>query len=627
MFSKFDTIVIGAGHAGCEAAMSAAKLGSRVLLITMSLNKIGYLSCNPAMGGIGKGQILREIDALGGNSGIISDLSTIQFRMLNKSKGPAMWSPRAQIDRSKFCLNWKNFIEKNENISLWEDEVTDIIFKNKKFFSVNTKLGITFSAYNCIITSGTFLNGKIFIGKNSFSGGRLGEKSVDSFTNSLNKVGIKSDKLKTGTSVRIDGRTIDFSKMIEQKGDDHLKRFSFDNIKNNNIQKSCFLTYTNQIVHDILKSGIKDSPLYQGMIKGQGPRYCPSIEDKLVKFEDRDKHQIFLEPEGEETYEYYINGFSSSLPLNIQYKALKNIAGLENAHIIRPGYGIEYDYFCPTQLYHSLESKIVENLYFAGQVNGTTGYEEAACQGLIAGINSNRKINGLDPIILKRSEAYIGVLIDDLVTKGTQEPYRMFTSRAEYRILLRQDNADIRLTEKGYKIGLINEQRYVNINDKLNAINSINQYLEKYKIDPNNSIENDLLKFLNVENIDKKVSIKQLIKRPNVFLIDFFKKHKQTKEFIKTLKLGYIEEETIEEVEILIKYEGYINKEKEMVKKIQNLENLSLGTKIDFSKIKGLSHEARQKLSEIKPLNIGQASRISGISPADIAVLLAYLKR
>ncbi len=624
MFEKYDIIVVGAGHAGCEAAAAAAKLGSKVLLITMNLNNLGYMSCNPAMGGIAKGQILREIDALGGLSAIISDYTTIQFRMLNRSKGPAMWSPRAQIDRMLFTIKWREAIESLPNVHLWQETVEEIKIKKKKFQSVRTKLGITIEAKSCIITSGTFLGGKIFIGKKWFESGRLGETASFGITKSLEKHGIKSEKLKTGTSVRLDGRSIEFSNLVEQEGDENPGRFSFINTPRPAKQRSCFLTYTNSVVHEILKQGFDDSPLYQGMFKGTGPRYCPSIEDKLVKFEDRDRHQLFLEPEGWNTYEYYINGFSSSLPEDIQYKALKNIEGLENARILKPGYGIEYDFFPPTQLNYSLESKIVEHLYFAGQVNGTTGYEEAACQGLMAGINAHRKINLQEPFILQRSEAYIGVLIDDLVTKGTLEPYRMFTSRAEYRLLLRQNNADIRLTEKGHDVGLCSQGRLDSVLKKKDAIDRIKQFLIYNKVE---GVEIDnFLEESGSTRLKSKSSIADLIKRPQVSIYKLYEKLGNFKEYVDGFDLKHMKQEVLEETEILIKYEGYIQKEQEVIERIQKFENLPLKKDFDYMKLKGLSLEARQKLQEIKPESIGQASRISGISPADISVLLIFLK-
>ncbi len=625
MFEKYDIIVVGGGHAGCEAAVAAGRIGGKVLLISMSLENLGFMSCNPAMGGIAKGQILREIDALGGMSGIIADYTTIQFRMLNRSKGPAMWSPRAQIDRLAFTGKWRQCIESVENISLWQDAVEKIIVKNDKFYSVKTKLGIEIRAKCCIITSGTFLNGKIFIGRKWFESGRLGEVASKGLTESIKKYGIESDKLKTGTSVRLDGRSIDFKKLIEQKGDENPGRFSFTNTPRPEKQRSCFLTYTSPVVHDILKKGFKDSPLYHGMIKGAGPRYCPSIEDKLVKFEDRQRHQLFLEPEGWNTYEYYINGFSSSLPEDVQYKALRKIKGLENAKIIKPGYGIEYDFFPPTQLDYSLESKKTENLFFAGQVNGTTGYEEAASQGLMAGINAIRKINKFQPFILERSESYIGVLIDDLVTKGTNEPYRMFTSRAEYRLLLRQSNADMRLTEKGYNIGLCPGTRFNVVRKKIDAINRIIEYIEYNRLEGDKI--NNFLENVGTTKLKLKSNIKDLIKRPQVSIFRLYELIDDFKDFVESFDLKYTKNEVLEETEILIKYEGYIMKEKEMVEKIQKLENLSLNKDLDYMKLKGLSLEARQKLQEIKPKNIGQASRISGISPADISVLLIFLKR
>ncbi len=625
MFEKYDIIVIGGGHAGCEAAVASAKLGSKVLLISMNLANLGYMSCNPAMGGIAKGQILREIDALGGMSGIISDYTTIQFRILNRSKGPAMWSPRAQIDRMLFTLKWREAVESVKNLHLWQDTVEDIVFKNGNFHAVKTKLGLDIQAKCCILSGGTFLNGRIFIGKKSFESGRLGEDASKGITKSLNKIGIKSDKLKTGTSVRLDGRSIDFSRMVEQTGDEKPGRFSFQNTPRPEKQRSCFLTYTNQVVHEILKKGFKDSPLYQGIIKGTGPRYCPSIEDKLVKFEDRDRHQLFLEPEGWNTYEYYINGFSSSLPENIQYEAIRHINGLENARILKPGYGIEYDFFPPTQLNYSLESKIAGNLFFAGQVNGTTGYEEAACQGLIAGINAHNKSINKKPLMLRRSEAYIGVLIGDLVTKGTHEPYRMFTSRAEYRLLLRQNNADIRLTEIGYNEGLCSTARLETVRKKIDAVNRIQQYLVNNKV--HGEPIDKLLEDAGTNRLKNKASIEGLIKRPQVSIFMLYDLLHDFREYVDSFDLKYTKQEVLEEIEILVKYEGYIKKEQEVVERIQKLENLPLKKDFDYLALKSLSLEARQKLQQIKPETIGQASRISGISPADISVLLIFLKR
>jgi len=625
MFGKYDVIVVGGGHAGCEAATAAAKMGASVLLITMDLRNLAYMSCNPAMGGIAKGQILREIDALGGMSGIVSDLTTIQFRMLNLSKGPAMWSPRSQNDRVKFALKWKEIIESIDNVHLWQDAVVEIVTENGHVKSVITGLGLEIQTTTCIITGGTFLNGRIFIGKKTFESGRLGEKASKGLTESINKLGIESEKLKTGTSVRLDGRSIDFSKLVEQKGDEDPGRFSFTDTPRPQKQKSCYLTYTNPEVHDILRTGFNDSPLYHGMISGTGPRYCPSIEDKLIKFEDKDRHQIFLEPEGWNTYEYYINGFSSSLPEDIQYSALQKIKGLENARILKPGYGIEYDYFPPTQLTYSLESSKVGNLFFAGQVNGTTGYEEAACQGFVAGINSVKSIRGEAPLILKRSEAYIGVLIDDLVNKGTNEPYRMFTSRAEYRLLLRQHNADLRLTPIGYDIGLCGKHRYELVHKKNCAIQDIIEYLKNNKIEGHDI--DDLLVYVNSTPLKVKTSLYHILKRPQLNIFQLRNQFKDLNSLIKKHDLKHQEKETLEEIEILVKYEGYIEKEQEIVDKIQRLENLTLSPDFDYMNLKSLSFEARQKLQKIKPQNIGQASRISGISPADISVLLVYLKR
>lgn len=623
MFNKYDIIVVGAGHAGCEAAAAAAHLGSSVLLITMNLTTMAQMSCNPSMGGIAKGQIVREIDALGGMSGIITDKTMIQFRMLNKSKGPAMWSPRAQSDRMLFSATWKQKLEQLKNLDFWQDMVVSVLVEKEKVVGIKTSLGIEIKANAVILTNGTFLNGVIHIGDKSFSSGRYGESAAVGLTASLNKIGFESERMKTGTPVRVDGRTIDFSKMIEQKGDEFPQKFSFTNTPLLKQQKSCFLTYTNEIVHDILKTGFDKSPLFTGRIKGTGPRYCPSIEDKIERFSDKNSHQLFVEPEGWDTIEYYINGFSSSLPEDIQYSALKNVPGFEKAKILKPGYAIEYDYFPPIQIKHNLETKIIENLFFAGQINGTTGYEEAAAQGLMAGINAYQKINDKKEIILKRNEAYIGVLIDDLVTKGTKEPYRMFTSRAEYRIMLRQDNADVRLTPIGFEIGLAKEERFNNLKQKENSVNEIIQFIKKQQIEPEEIKE--LLNLKDTPEINKKTKIVQLLLRPQISIIDLVKSSMPLSNFLKQQEK--MTDEIMEEAEILIKYEGYVEKEREIAERINKLEEIILYEDFDYHKIKSLSSEAREKLSKIKPRTLGQASRISGVSPSDISVLMVYLGR
>jgi len=625
MLKEYDIIVVGAGHAGCEAASSAAKLGSSVLLITMNMMNIAQMSCNPAMGGIAKGQIVREIDALGGMSGIITDRTMIQFRMLNKSKGPAMWSPRAQSDRMLFSLEWRNELEHIKNLDFWQDVVTAILIEKGKVVGVKTSLGIKIRSKAVILTNGTFLNGIIHIGEKSFSGGRYSESSAMGLTESLIEIGFEASRMKTGTPVRVDGRSIDFNKMVEQEGDKIPEKFSFTDTPKLTKQKSCYLTYTNEEVHDILKEGFDRSPLFVGRIKGTGPRYCPSIEDKIERFSERTRHQLFIEPEGWNTVEYYVNGFSSSLPEEIQYRALKKVSGFENVKIFRPGYAIEYDYFPPTQLKHNLETKLIENLFFAGQINGTTGYEEAACQGLMAGINANKKINDKNEFILKRYEAYIGVLIDDLITKGTKEPYRMFTSRAEYRILLRQDNADFRLTPKGFSIGLADEDRMQKLEIKEKNVHEIIQFLKAENINPEEV--NNLLTEAETPVISQKTKISNLLLRPQIFIQDLVKNSIKLKDYLSGLDLSNFGDEIIEEVEILIKYEGYVEKEKELAEKMNRLEDIELHEDFDFNKLQSLSSEAREKLTKIKPRTLGQASRISGVSPSDISVLMVYLGR
>ena len=620
MLGKYDIIVVGGGHAGCEAAAAAANLGSKVLLITMNMGTIAHMSCNPAMGGVAKGQIVREIDALGGMSGIISDKSMIQFRMLNMSKGPAMWSPRTQNDRMKFAEEWRLALENIPNVHFWQDMVNEIIVENHTVIGVKTSMGQTIMADAVVLTNGTFLNGTIHIGEKRFGGGRAGERAATGITEQLNTLGFESGRMKTGTPPRLDGRSLNYKLMEEQFGDTVPGKFSFTDTKPLTIQRSCFITYTNPTVHEILKEGFDKSPMFTGRIQGVGPRYCPSVEDKINRFAERERHQIFVEPEGWNTIEVYVNGFSTSLPEEVQLKALRKIVGFENALMFRPGYAIEYDYFPPTQLNLSLETKLINNLFFAGQINGTTGYEEAASQGLIAGINAHNKINEKEEFILKRSEAYIGVLIDDLINKGTEEPYRMFTSRAEYRILLRQDNADSRLTEKGYKLGLASELRMKTFEEKKEQINQFQNELNTFKVIPQKI--NPLLENIDTATIKEKTSLTSLLKRPKVSINHFIN---QDEELDKIL-LSY-DKEIKEQVEIRIKYDTYIEKERSLVEKMESLENLIIKDDFNYDKIKALSNEARQKLIKLKPKTIGQASRISGVSPADISVLMVYLGR
>ncbi len=622
MFEEYDIIVVGAGHAGSEAAAAAANLGSKTLLITMNMNAIAQMSCNPAMGGIAKGQIVREIDALGGYSGLVTDRSMIQFRMLNKSKGPAMWSPRAQSDRMLFSAEWRRMLEQTKNLDFWQDTVVGLMVKDKKVFGVKTAMGQEIKSKAVILTNGTFLNGIIHIGKKKFAGGRIGDPASTGITEQLVELGFEAEKLKTGTPVRVDGRTIDFSKMEEQKGDEDPQNFSYLEKTPLKKQRSCWITYTSPIVHDTLKLGFNESPMFTGRIEGVGPRYCPSIEDKIERFSDKSRHQLFVEPEGWNTVEYYVNGFSSSLPDHIQLKALHRIPGFEQAKIFRPGYAIEYDYFPPTQLNYSLETKLIDGLYFAGQINGTTGYEEAGAQGLMAGINAHLKLKEEEPFILKRSEAYIGVLIDDLITKGVDEPYRMFTSRAEYRILLRQDNADLRLTPLSHKIGLASKERLDKVMEKEEKVNALISFLKKESVLP--SEVNNMLIQKATSELKQKQKLSSLMLRPQVTIKDLKSVVNGLNSFVTEHN---IDNEILELAEIRVKYEGYINKEKDLADKMGKIDEIPLKPDFDYNALESLSYEAREKLTKIRPKTLGQASRISGVSPSDINVLMVFIGR
>ena len=620
MFQKYDVIVVGAGHAGCEAAAAAANLGSKTLLITMNMQTIAQMSCNPAMGGIAKGQIVKEIDALGGYSGIVTDLSMIQFRMLNRSKGPAMWSPRAQNDRMLFAWKWREMLEKTPNLDFYQDTVVSILIKGDRAIGIKTGLGHDIYSKAVVLTNGTFLNGKVHIGDKNFGGGRISEKAAFGITEQLVSIGFESDRLKTGTPPRVDGRSLDYSKMEEQPGDDQIVGFSFLEIEKPKKQRSCWITYTDKKVHDILKTGFDRSPMFSGRIEGIGPRYCPSIEDKINRFAERERHQLFVEPEGWNTVEVYINGFSTSLPEEIQYEALRNIAGFESSKMFRPGYAIEYDYFPPTQLKYSLETKLINDLFFAGQINGTTGYEEAACQGLMAGINAHQKVNNLEPFILKRSDAYIGVLIDDLIGKGTNEPYRMFTSRAEFRTLLRQDNADLRLTELSYRLGLASQERMEKVKIKKDGVEKIITILNDSSVAPEDI--NPYFEKISSSQIIEKQKASKLLLRPEIELKDLFNSLPALKK-----ELNDFSNDTLEQASIQIKYDVYIEKEKELVERMSQLENLMIPETFDYKKISSLGNEAREKLSKIKPTTLGQASRISGINPSDVQILMVYMGR
>lgn len=623
MLKEYDVIVVGGGHAGCEAANAAAKLGSSVLLVTMNMNTIAQMSCNPAMGGVAKGQIVREIDALGGGSGIVSDLSAIQFRMLNLSKGPAMWSPRTQNDRMKFAEEWRLLLERNPNVDFWQDTVTGLTVENNKAVGVKTGIGIEIRGKSVVLTNGTFLNGLIHLGEKQFGGGRVGEKASFGITEDLVALGFESGRMKTGTPPRIDGRSLNYDKMEIQEGDESPSKFSYGNTQPLKKQRACHITYTNEQTHDILRTGFDRSPMFNGAIQSRGPRYCPSIEDKINRFAERERHQLFVEPEGWDTCEIYVNGFSTSLPEEIQLAALRSVEGFEHAKMFRPGYAIEYDFFPPTQLKHTLETKLIDGLYFAGQINGTTGYEEAACQGLIAGINASRKVNEKDAFILNRSDAYIGVLIDDLITKGTKEPYRMFTSRAEYRILLRQDNADLRLTPLGHAIGLTDDAALQRVEQKLKGVSDFKADLRRIGVTPEEA--NPVLTEVESTEINQQVKFTSLITRPQVGLQELSRMSSALDELIDNY--ADIHPDIPMQTEIQLKYEGYISREEEMASKLNRLDELKIPADLDFWQLKSISAEAREKLTAVRPATIGQASRISGISPSDVSVLLIYLGR
>ena len=620
MFREYDVIVVGAGHAGCEAAAAAANMGSSTLLITMNMQTIGQMSCNPAMGGIAKGQIVREIDAMGGYSGIVSDRSMVQFRMLNRSKGPAMWSPRTQNDRMLFAGEWRSMLEKTPNLDFWQDTITSLLVENNQVVGVKTSMGIDIRAKAVVLTNGTFLNGLIHIGEKNFGGGRAGEKAAYGLTEQLVSLGFEAGRMKTGTPPRIDGRSLDYTKMERQEGDVDVVGFSYKNLPKPEKQLCCWITHTHQGVHDILREGFDKSPMFSGRIKGLGPRYCPSVEDKIDRFADKDSHQLFIEPEGWNTVEIYVNGFSTSLPEDIQHRALRAVPGFEKMKMFRPGYAIEYDYFPPTQLKNTLETKLIKNLFFAGQINGTTGYEEAACQGLMAGINAHQNAQHKEAFTLQRNEAYIGVLIDDLITKGTEEPYRMFTSRAEYRILLRQDNADIRLTEKSYKLGLAEEDRLRRLDQKVAGMNELKKFFKEYSVSPEEL--NGVLASVNSAELKQKLKLEKVLARPNVDITLLEKGvlplHEMRQQF---------DNEIFESAEIEMKYESYILKEVELADKMLRLEDIRLNPDFDYSDLKSLSIEARQKLAKLRPETLGQASRISGVSPADVQVLMVRLGR
>ena len=620
MFPEYDIIVVGAGHAGCEAAAAAANLGSKTLLVTMNMQTIAQMSCNPAMGGIAKGQIVREIDAMGGYSGIVTDQSTIQFRMLNRSKGPAMWSPRAQNDRMLFHIKWREMLENTPNLDFYQDMVKGLLVKDGQCYGVVTGLGHEIRAKSIVLTNGTFLNGIVHIGEKQFGGGRMAEKAATGITEQLVELGFESDRLKTGTPPRVDGRSLDYTKMEEQAGDPVITGFSYKNLERPAQQRSCWITYTNNKVHDILRTGFDRSPMFAGRIDGVGPRYCPSIEDKINRFAERDRHQIFVEPEGWNTVEIYVNGFSTSLPEEVQYEALRSIPGFENAKMFRPGYAIEYDFFPPTQLNYNLETKIIRNLFFAGQINGTTGYEEAACQGLMAGINAHQLARGLAPLILRRSDAYIGVLIDDLISKGTQEPYRMFTSRAEFRTLLRQDNADLRLTELSHKLGLADDERIKRVTEKKNAVEKIRNILKEMNVEPEEV--NAWLIEIGTAAINEKQRAQKMLLRPDVELKDMIRVLPKLAE-----ALNSFDDEFIEQASIQVKYDVYIEKEKELVQRMNQLEELAIPDAFDYKKIISLGNEAREKLTKIRPQTLGQASRISGINPSDVQILMVFMGR